>query len=226
MKERETTKYIHEDYKPKHEEIYKFSEKFFTQDFLKTVKECKELIPLFEKDKKEFNNKRKDVLSNFLENEFKGIYYCEIFTVEFCSLLLEEVEHFESTVDVILRPNSMNNFGVILDELGLNNFFDTFIDEYFKYLSIVMSKDMNNIIDDHHSFIVEYSTIGKDDHLDFHVDDSELTINCCLGKIFKGGNLFFIGKENEPIKNEDYCELEHEIGTCILHDGKHRYYLN
>jgi hypothetical protein len=40
----------------------------------------------------------------------------EIFTPEFCQLMLQEVNHFESwcakqTIS-ILRPNSMNNYGV------------------------------------------------------------------------------------------------------------------
>ena len=116
MNERETKKYFHKDYKPKHPEIFKFSEKYVTENFLKTIKDCKEILKLLEKekDKKEFNTKRKDILSNFLENDFKGIYYCEIFTIEFCNLLLQEVDNFEDNVDVIIRPNSMNNFGIIM----------------------------------------------------------------------------------------------------------------
>lgn len=35
--------------------------------------------------------------------------------------------------------------------------------------------------------------MGKDTKLDFHVDDSEVTLNLCLGRNFKGGDLFFGG---------------------------------
>jgi hypothetical protein len=111
--------------------------------------------------------------------------------------------------------------------MGMSDFFDEFIEDYIRHLSLVMSKDMEDVIDDHHTFIVEYSSLGKDKELSFHVDDSELTLrkllltilrlNCCLGKNFIGGNLFFMGKENEPLSNDDYCEIEHSIGTCILH---------
>ena len=45
-----------------------------------------------------------------------GIYLMEIFTPEFCQLMLQEVDHFESWCAKksisILRPNSMNNYGV------------------------------------------------------------------------------------------------------------------
>jgi hypothetical protein len=114
MKKRETQDYVHKDYQPKHPQIYKFSESFVTESFLETIESCKEILKLFEKEKKQFNEKRKDVLSKFLENEFKGIYSCQIFTLEFCELLLEEVIHFENSVEVIIRPNSMNNYGIIL----------------------------------------------------------------------------------------------------------------
>lgn len=45
-----------------------------------------------------------------------GLYLMEIFTPEFCQLMLQEVDHFESWCAKqsisILRPNSMNNYGV------------------------------------------------------------------------------------------------------------------
>jgi hypothetical protein len=40
----------------------------------------------------------------------------EIFTLDFCDLMLQEVDHFEAWCSEkkisILRPNSMNNYGV------------------------------------------------------------------------------------------------------------------
>jgi hypothetical protein len=47
----------------------------------------------------------------------------------------------------------MNNYGLIIDEIGMNEFFDTFIFEYVKYLCLVMSKE-DYEIDDYHAFIV------------------------------------------------------------------------
>jgi hypothetical protein len=49
-----------------------------------------------------------------------------------------------------------------------------------------------NPLDSHHGFIVEYE-LGKDSKLDFHVDEADVTLNLCLGKEFKGGDLYFAG---------------------------------
>lgn len=41
-------------------------------------------------------------------------------------------------------------------------------------------------------FVVEYGA-DKDKKLDWHVDDSDVTLNVCLGKQFEGGDLVFSG---------------------------------
>jgi len=45
-------------------------------------------------------------------------------------------------------------------------------------------------LDEHHGFIVRYK-MDEDLNLDFHYDDSEVTLNLCLGRAFTGGSLFF-----------------------------------
>lgn len=47
-------------------------------------------------------------------------------------------------------------------------------------------------LDQHHGFTVEYA-MDKDKKLDMHVDDSEITVNYCLGTKFTGGNVKFFG---------------------------------
>lgn len=73
-------------------------------------------------------------------------------------------------------------------------------------------------LDHHHSFIVKYK-IGEDLNLKKHFDDSEFTLNVCLGKQFTGGHLFFPPR----------CDLQHIFGTAelvhskgfgILHKGR------
>lgn len=63
--------------------------------------------------------------------------------------------------------------------------------------------------------------MNKDKDLDVHVDDSELTINLCLGVAgFTGGNVFFKGHIEKPTTQNNYGEYEHVVGRGILHDGK------
>jgi hypothetical protein len=122
----------------------------------------------------------------------------------------------------------MNNYGLIMEELGMKEFFDEFIFNYVKYLLLAMSKD-NHEIDDYHAFVVEYNMDG-DQSLDFHVDDSEVTINICLGDIFEGisnfnsgCNVYFAGFADKEETWDDYDEYVNEKYKAILHDGDHRH---
>lgn len=76
-----------------------------------------------------------------------------------------------------------------------------------------------------------------------HVDDSEVTLNVCLGKEFTGvscekkirrkviciytnfrmlgGTLNFYGGKGDPSEKKEDFEFFHEKGTAILHSGKH-----
>ena len=45
-------------------------------------------------------------------------------------------------------------------------------------------------LDSHRAFIVKY-TIEEDVGLSYHYDNAEVTLNVCLGKEFKGGDLYF-----------------------------------
>jgi len=172
-----------------------------------------------------FNSTRRDILSQWLTLEVSpDVYSFDLFTSEFCVHLLEEVQHFSRTVDeIFLRPNSMNNFGVVCDEMGLNRFFDSFVCDYFSHVARILNRGAW-ILDDHHSFIVEYKARGVGDvKLNLHVDDSELTLNVCLGREgFEGGAVFFQGKADNPRSmGTQYAEYDHVIDRAIMHDGSH-----
>ncbi|GFS32787.1 2-oxoglutarate (2OG) and Fe(II)-dependent oxygenase superfamily protein [Actinidia rufa] len=62
----------------------------------------------------------------------------------------------------------------------------------------------------------------------FHVDDSEVTLNVCLGKQFSGGELFFRGIRcekhvNTETQSEEIFDYSHVPGRAILHRGRHRH---
>jgi hypothetical protein len=57
-------------------------------------------------------------------------------------------------------------------------------------------------LDSHHGFVVEYGK-DKDLELGFHVDDSEVILNVCLGKDFSGGELFFRGIQYDKHVNSE-----------------------
>jgi hypothetical protein len=56
--------------------------------------------------------------------------------------------------------------------------------------------------------MLNFGTIG------FHVDDSEVTLNVCLGKQFSGGELYFRGIRCE---NHVNSETQHEVCCDYFH---------
>lgn len=65
--------------------------------------------------------------------------------------------------------------------------------------------------------------IGFDLDLDFHYDESEITLNVCLGKEFTGGDLYFKGLLEDPSTHDEFFQFQHKPGVAILHIGKHRH---
>jgi len=77
-------------------------------------------------------------------------------------------------------------------------------------------------LDSHHAFIVSYK-LGEDTDLGFHYDMSEVTVNVCLGKKFKGGQLYFKGLYDQPSTHEEEFIYDHVPGIALIHAGKHRH---
>jgi hypothetical protein len=82
-------------------------------------------------------------------------------------------------------------------------------------------------LDGEHAFLAEYSR-GGDEELGFHVDDSAVTLNLCLGTDFSGSELYFEGLRCDQHRQtwagpDESFEYEHEPGVAILHAGRHRH---
>jgi hypothetical protein len=83
----------------------------------------------------------------------------------------------------------------------------------------------------YHAFTVRYQK-GEDVDLRTHVDDSDITLNICLGKQFTGSKLYFQGYHSTVLqkipanvqvnrRDNDVTDFEHEVGTAFIHFGKH-----
>ena len=125
-------------------------------------------------------------------------------------------------------PNSMNRYGVILSELGLTEALEALLTQAIRPLAAECFPEVGGEhLDEHHGFIVEYQR-GGDRDLGFHVDDSEVTLNLCLGGEFSGGELFFEGRRCEEHRQTgcsaaDQYHWAHRPGVGLLHAGKHRH---
>uniref|UniRef100_A0A8C5LT68 2-oxoglutarate and iron dependent oxygenase domain containing 2 n=1 Tax=Leptobrachium leishanense TaxID=445787 RepID=A0A8C5LT68_9ANUR len=198
-------------YKPLHPELYILQESFLTAEFLSVVRFCKS--PCANLD---------NLINRLLSIPGKRIYQLPVFTPEFCSYLVEELEHFERSDLPKGRPNSMNNYGILLNELGFD---DTFItplrDKYLQPITSLLYPDWGgSCLDSHKAFIVKYA-LGEDLDLSCHYDNAEVTVNVCLGKEFTEGNLYFSEMKEVPPNERRYAEVEHRTGQGILHRGQH-----
>ncbi|XP_013000216.1 2-oxoglutarate and iron-dependent oxygenase domain-containing protein 2 isoform X3 [Cavia porcellus] len=118
------------------------------------------------------------------------------------------------------RPNTMNNYGVLLHELGLDEPLVTPLRERFlQPLMGLLYPDCGGAgLDSHRAFVVKYAP-GQDRELGCHYDNAELTLNVALGKAFTGGALYFGGLFQTPAALTQPLEVEHVVGHGVLHRG-------
>ncbi|CAA2949650.1 uncharacterized PKHD-type hydroxylase At1g22950-like [Olea europaea var. sylvestris] len=216
QKHREYRQKIISNYQRLHRELYTMHvTTFFVPSFLKAI-----------------NENTEQGLRNIMSEPTPGIFTFEMLQPRFCEMLLTEVENFEKWVHEtkfrIMRPNTMNKYGAVLDDFGMETMLDKFMEEYIRPISKVFFPEVGgSTLDAHHGFVVEYG-MDRDLDLGFHVDDSEVTLNVCLGKQFSGGELFFRGVRcekhvNTETQSEEIFDYSHVPGRAVLHRGRHRH---
>ncbi|KAM5567829.1 2-oxoglutarate and iron-dependent oxygenase domain-containing protein CP2 [Rosa sericea] len=181
QRHREYRERITSNYQSLHEQLYTMqAEQFFVPSFLNAVNEGTE-----------------DSFRSIMVEPSPGVFTFEMLQPRFCELLVSEVENFERWVHEtrfrIMRPNTMNKYGAVLDDFGFETMLDKLMEEFIRPISRVLFPEVGGAtLDSHHGFVVEYG-IDRDVELGFHVDDAEVTLNVCLGKQFTGGELYFRG---------------------------------
>lgn len=123
-------------------------------------------------------------------------------------------------------PNSMHYAGMTLEPLGLGPAITTLRRRALEPLRAALYPELG-VLDDDHAFIAAYGR-GLDTHLGFHVDDSELTLNVCLGLDFEGGAVEFLGRRCPHHRQTDHRPDEEALvdllpGQALLHAGAHRH---
>ena len=168
-----------------------------------------------------------------------GIFSLPLFTPAFCALLLEETEHFEKSDLPRGRPNTMNNYGLMLGEVGMRGLMTHLLELIIAPMSAALFAQetfcrpsaARGGLDHHHSFVVKYrakqrgeAVSAGDEGLDMHHDSSETTLNVCLGKgDFAYGGLVFCGRTGEPGVRALQYSHQQLPGEALLHLGRHRH---
>lgn len=201
---------IKEIYKPLHHHVYHLQESFLTAEF-------KEIVKYSLSD-----GASEEGLQNLITTEAAPrVYRFPIFTEAFCRDLVEELEHFEQSAAPKGRPNTMNNYGILLNELGFDEGLISPLRElYLKPLSSLLYPDCGGKwLDSHKAFVVKYA-LHEDRELSYHYDNSEVTLNVSLGKDFTEGNLYFGDMRQVPLSETECAEVEHRVTEGVLHRGQ------
>ncbi|XP_068167128.1 2-oxoglutarate and iron-dependent oxygenase domain-containing protein 2 isoform X2 [Antennarius striatus] len=199
---------IKEEYQPLHPHVYQLQESYLAPKFLQMVESCGS------KDSSEG-------LTDLIEEEAARVYRFPMFEKSFCVDLVEELEHFERSSTPKGRPNSMNHYGILLDELGFDKGLITPLRErYLHPLTSVLYPDCGGrCLDSHKAFIVKYD-MKEDLDLSYHYDNAEVTLNVSLGKDFTDGNLYFGDMKQVPLNETECSEVEHRVTEGLLHRGQ------
>lgn len=176
-----------------------------------------------------------------------GLFQYRIFREEVCHQLMQEVDRFNDFAAVsgikVVRPNSMNRYGLIMNDIGFLSTMDKLMRKLIQPLArAFFAERLGDAVEfkSVHAFIVRYK-VGEDSDLKTHADDSDLTLNVCLGKKFDGARLYFhtddgpcgrIAGQNPEDLAEEFayphpascrfctCHYDHTPGVGLVHSGK------
>jgi len=189
-----------------HQELFEtpWPDEFFNPDFLKHFRE----------------GSIKDIVKEI----YQEVFTFPIFSEKLCSAITTEMLNYQKSGLPVQRPNSMNNYGLILNDIGLEPSLKWLQENYLWQVARALFRhsSITSKFDSHHSFIVHYEP-GKDLGLDMHTDDSDITFNVCLGKEFQGAALNFCGIVGQPDHRQFKTAYHHIKGNCIVHLGAQRH---
>ena len=156
-----------------------------------------------------------------VRQETREVYSFPMLTAAASESLIEEVEAFRESGLEARRPNSMNEYGLILNDIGLRPSLDALQVRVHVLAQALFPREAANF-DDHHAFIVAYSA-EEDARLDMHTDDSDVTLNVCLGQNFSGAGLTFCGDVGDADHRALSHRYSHVPGRALLHLGRRRH---
>lgn len=195
-----------EQYTPKHPHLYTLQQSFLDSRFLEVVRAAQQ------------PGQTADNLTHLLKDHQQRIFSFPVFTKEFCKAFLEELINYEECSLIKGRPNTMNQYGIKLDELGFTDFVSSLRREYLSPITRLLYPDWGgDSLDSHKAFIVAYKE-GGDVDLSYHYDNAEITINVALDEDYSEGDIYF-----GPMRQEQSTwrtGYSHQLGYGLLHRGQ------
>ena len=161
-------------------------------------------------------------LHDAVRRESAGVYSFELFSKAFCDIFMKEIDNYDSSGLPVRRPNSMNNYGLIVNEIGLKEAITELQQEILWPVARLLWPLEATRFEAHHSFVVRYRS-DEDPGLDMHTDDSDVTFNVCLNSNFTGAGLTFCGDAGSSKHRKFAFRYNHEMGRVVVHLGTKRH---
>uniref|UniRef100_A0A8C6TQQ8 2-oxoglutarate and iron-dependent oxygenase domain containing 2 n=1 Tax=Neogobius melanostomus TaxID=47308 RepID=A0A8C6TQQ8_9GOBI len=225
---------IRDIYQPLHPHVYHLQESFLAPKFKHIAEYCSGP-----------NASKEGLLELLDEVPAPKVYRFPVFERQFCEELLQELEHFEQSAAPKGRPNTMNHYGILLNELHFDQGFITpFRERYLHPITALLYPDWGgHCLDTQKAFVVKYD-MNEDLDLSYHYDNAEITLNVSLGKDFTEGNLYFGDMRQVclivhicycsfsclmhyccplqvPLSESECTEVQHKVTEGLLHRGQH-----
>ena len=128
-----------------------------------------------------FDDSKLDVLDlGEMKKLSKDIFTFPLFSDKLCDVIVEELENFKKTKLAHSRPNSMNKYGIILEEVGLEKIVEV-VKEKVEHVAKVKYPDVvgESGLDSAKAFTVDYDAEEEsaDKELATHFDNAEVNIS-------------------------------------------------
>jgi hypothetical protein len=161
----------------------------------------------------------------------QGVFKTQFFSKEQCSSNLLAIKNQSRTENVHAgHPNSMQDYGVVVEEAALNDEISLLANKQLKdTISRLFPSFPHQNFSHHHAFLTSYGEGGNQD-LSLHIDASHLTLNICLESNAEGSDLIFTGARCRQHVNsapdKDPVSVQFKPGDAVLHLGNQRHFVS
>jgi len=196
-----------------HVGLYRFDEEFISEFLDPKVKEALE---------QKSTARMKSVVRT---TEKEGVFKIKMFNEKFVDSILDELSFQEKSKIPMRRPNGMNRYGCILNELGFEEFLKGLSDRLLKPIAQILFSRRVSVQDltTEYGFVVQYHP-ASDVNLAEHADASAITANICLLPSKEDAPLFFknVREIGETTHDVEPVKVALDIpGEVVFHLGQH-----
>jgi len=153
-----------------------------------------------------------------------------LFNPDQCDRILEAIENQGASLSGNYgQPNSMQDYGIVLEDENLSKWAGALVDKALKRTVINLFSGLPHYeFCDHHAFLTVYGNEGNRD-LSLHVDASHLTLNICLHNDARGAELVFTGSRCQShvddVSDRPPIVFTFDRGDALLHLGSQRHFV-